>query len=153
VPAIEKECPECGKPLLVRQGKRGSFLGCSGYPKCRHTEPLPDDLAAAATAPAAGSDAPAGPVEPAIEKKCPNCGKTLVVKQSRRGPFLACPGYPDCKHAESLSGVPSQKSASKKVGRKCPDCGKELVLRSGRRGAFIGCSGYPKCRFTEDAGE
>jgi DNA topoisomerase-1 len=158
VPA--KNCPDCGKPLKVRTGKRGAFLGCSGYPKCRHTEPLPEDASAAPGEPgtgeppadrAAGSAAPR-PEQPAVEKKCPNCGKTLVVKQSRRGPFLACPGYPECKHAESLSGVPAgAKPRAEKTGRQCPECGKDLVVRTGKRGRFVGCSGYPKCRYTEDA--
>jgi len=153
----EKMCPECGKPLKVRSGKRGVFLGCSGYPTCKHTESL-----AGAGAAEAGSEgqteAKDGATKAsakaakavAVEKKCPNCGKTLVVKYSRRGPFLACPGYPECKHAEPISGVPAKKPALKKVGRQCPDCGKDLVLRSGRRGSFIGCAGYPNCRYTED---
>ena len=55
-----RDCPECGKPLLVRQGKRGPFVGCSGYPKCRHIES--GEQTAAADAAAANDDAAlAGP--------------------------------------------------------------------------------------------
>lgn len=151
----EKPCPDCGKPLKVRTGKRGPFLGCSGYPKCRHTEPIPgsDEAKADESKPAAAAESgEAGAAAEVPEKKCPNCGKTLVVKQSRRGPFLACPGYPECKHAESLpGGAAAKKAPSEKVGRQCPECGKELVRRSGKRGEFVGCSGYPRCRYTEDA--
>jgi DNA topoisomerase-1 len=41
----DQTCPDCSQPMLIRSGSRGRFLGCSGYPKCRHTENLPDDLA------------------------------------------------------------------------------------------------------------
>jgi len=151
--AAERACPKCGKPLVVRNGRRGEFLGCSGYPKCRHTEPLPGEgpPAPQAEKTAGAESAEKGAGIAALEKKCPKCGKTLVVKTSRRGPFLACPGYPECKHTEPISGVKERRTPPKKVGRECPECGKDLVLRSGRRGAFVGCSGYPKCRYTEDA--
>ncbi len=46
----DRTCPDCGKNLVIRSGRRGKFLGCSGYPKCRHTENLPDDLKATAEA-------------------------------------------------------------------------------------------------------
>jgi DNA topoisomerase-1 len=153
----EKPCPDCGKPLVARRGKRGVFLGCSGYPKCRHTESLPAEGEAgpAAEGGPSGDKKPSGESQgaaPQTDKKCPNCGKPLVIKQSRRGPFLACPGYPECKHAEPISGVKAKKEPPKTIGRQCPDCGKDLVLRAGRRGTFVGCSGYPKCKHTEDAG-
>jgi len=148
--APERICPDCGKPLVVRTGKRGQFWGCTGYPKCRHTEPLAESEEAKS---AAGTAEGGAQGEPQVEKKCPNCGKTLVVKTGRRGPFLACPGYPDCKHAESLSGAATaaapKRAPAEKVGRQCPDCGKDLVMRKSARGPFIGCSGYPKCRYTE----
>ncbi len=148
----EKMCPDCGKPLVVRNGRRGPFLGCSGYPKCRHTEPIPgsDEAKAKEGAPAEGGAEPAGET---IDRKCPNCGKTLVQKTGRRGPFLACPGYPECKHAEPLpkgAEVTAKRPPAEKVGRQCPDCGKDLVLRQGPRGSFVGCTGYPKCRYTEN---
>ncbi len=143
----EKTCPECGKPMVVRSGKRGDFWGCTGYPKCKHTESIE-----AESSPGESAE------EEIPERKCPNCGKTLVLKKGRRGPFLACPGYPDCKYTESLKGVgggkgsPGKRSAPEKVGRKCPECGKDLVWRKGPRGKFIGCSGFPKCRYTENPG-
>jgi ssDNA-binding Zn-finger/Zn-ribbon topoisomerase 1 len=43
--ATDRDCPDCGAKMLIRSGRRGPFLGCSGYPKCRHTENLPADLA------------------------------------------------------------------------------------------------------------
>ena len=139
-----KKCPNCDSLLVVKNGLRGKFLACPGYPKCKHAESISGD---------GGKDAGAsdGKDENSEGKKCPNCESLLVVKNGRRGKFLACPGYPKCKHAEPLSGdagAPA-KAAPEKLGRECPECGKELLLRKGPRGSFVGCSGYPKCKHTE----
>ncbi|MFC1510074.1 type I DNA topoisomerase [Candidatus Omnitrophota bacterium] len=74
-----------------------------------------------------------------IDKYCPECEKQMVVKWGRRGKFLSCSGFPDCKHAEPFT-----------LGIKCPepDCEGELVKRKSKRGSpFYGCSTYPKCTF------
>jgi DNA topoisomerase-1 len=70
---------------------------------------------------------------------CPKCGKTLLIKTGRFGKFIACSGYPQCKHTQSFQI---------KVGAKCPQCGKDLIQRlSKKRRTFYGCSGYPDCTF------
>ena len=73
------------------------------------------------------------------DKKCPRCGRPLVIKWSRKGKFLSCSGYPECKYAETIT-----------TGIKCPKCKKgELVQRRNKRGQiFYGCSRFPKCRYT-----
>jgi DNA topoisomerase-1 len=43
--ATDRDCPDCGAKLVIRTGRRGPFLGCSKYPKCKHTEDVPPDLA------------------------------------------------------------------------------------------------------------
>jgi len=70
---------------------------------------------------------------------CELCGKKMVIKWSRRGRFLSCSGYPECKFAKSMS-----------TGVKCPEpnCDGELVERRSKRGLFYGCTKYPKCRHT-----
>ena len=73
-----------------------------------------------------------------VDKYCPECGKQMVIKWGRRGKFLSCSGFPECKHAEAFTlGIP------------CPEegCDGELVQRRSRRGAFYGCSRYPKCTY------
>ena len=73
-----------------------------------------------------------------VDRHCPECGRQMVVKWGRRGKFLSCSGFPECKFAQPfLSGI------------KCPQegCGGELVKRQSRRGEFYGCSNYPKCTF------
>jgi DNA topoisomerase I len=72
-------------------------------------------------------------------EKCEQCGRPMVIKWGRKGKFLSCSGFPECKYAKSIT-----------TGVKCPqpDCGGELVQRRSARGFFYGCSHFPKCRFT-----
>ncbi|WP_297669597.1 type I DNA topoisomerase [uncultured Desulfovibrio sp.] len=126
-------CPDCGKPLLIKFGKAGPFLACSGYPECRFTSNFEraED----------GSVSLVAPQKPHYEKvgQCPQCGRDLVIKKSRTGSsFIACTGYPECRYAAPLStGVP------------CPRCGKgALVEKSTKRGKiFYSCDQYPQCDF------
>ena len=127
-------CPECGKPLAVKFGKTGQFLACTGYPACRYTSNYTRDEQ--------GQIHLQEKVKPEFEKvgTCPECGKDLVLKRSRTGSrFIACSGYPDCKHAEPYStGVP------------CPreGCNGVLVEKSSKRGKiFYSCSNYPQCDY------
>lgn len=126
-------CPECGKPLLIKFGKAGAFLACSGYPECRYTSNF--ERTEDGTVEAVAQE------KPQYEKvgDCPQCGKDLVIKKARTGSsFIACIGYPDCKYAAPLStGVP------------CPRCGKgSLVEKSTKRGKiFYSCDQYPQCDF------
>jgi DNA topoisomerase-1 len=113
-------CPKCSKPLVIRWGRNGRFMACSGYPECRHTKPL---------------DA-----EEKIEGEvCKNCGRDMVVKVGRFGRFLACSGYPDCKTSRPYP-----------IGVACPQagCNGKIIERRSKRGrTFYGCSNYPACNF------
>jgi DNA topoisomerase-1 len=116
-------CPECGKPLVEKEGRFGKFLGCSGYPECKYiSKPEP---------------------KMAEDAKCPVCSKPLVVKEGRYGKFIGCSGYPECKYIQS----DRKKAASKTLEEKCPECGRPLVEREGRYGKFVSCSGYPQCKY------
>ena len=79
-----KACPQCGKPMQRRQGKYGAFLGCTGYPACRHVE-KPGK-------PGQGAQ----PVR--TDKACPECGKPLLKRKGKKGFFLGCSGFPECRH-------------------------------------------------------
>lgn len=120
---IDRKCPTCGEPLVIRSGRFGDFIACSTYPKCKFTENLNKEE------------------EKKYEgEQCPKCGKPMVLKHSRFGSFLACSGYPDCKFTKSIL---------KKTGVKCPQCGGDLVERRTRkRRIFYSCSNYPKCKFS-----
>jgi len=133
-------CPLCKKnPLRIKMGKNGHFLACSGYPECTYSSDYERDEK--------GVIAPVAPVqsEP-TDKVCDKCGKPMVVKRGRYGDFLACSGYPECKHTQSLNGGPN----AKPIGVKCPvkGCDGEIVEKSSKRGKiFYGCNRYPKCDF------
>jgi DNA topoisomerase-1 len=133
-------CPLCKKnPLRIKMGKNGHFLACSGYPECTYSSDYERDEK--------GVIAPVAPVQSeATDKVCDRCGKPMVVKRGRYGDFLACTGYPECKHTQSLNGGPN----AKPTGVACPEkgCDGEVVEKSSKRGKiFFGCNRYPKCSF------
>lgn len=70
-----KDCPECGKPLLVRHGRFGRFIACSGFPQCRYTESINEEVGV----------------------NCPLCGKSILALKSKKGRrYYGCSGYPEC---------------------------------------------------------
>ncbi len=125
----DKKCPECSKPLVIKLGRFGKFYACSGYPDCKYTAPITENMDAESQE----------AVKEQSGEKCPECKDgDLVLKQGRFGTFFGCSNYPKCKHTKAIvvsSDVP------------CPNCGKDLVRKMTRRGKpFWGCSGYPKCK-------
>lgn len=86
-------CEKCGSPMVARRGRYGSFLGCSGYPKCKNIQRPAKGEGAPAGAPVMEDAVPEGP-----QQMCEKCGKPMVMKKGRYGPFLACSGYPKCKN-------------------------------------------------------
>ena len=125
VEATDVKCPECGKPMVIRWGRRGRFLACSGFPECKGTLPLEGEEREA-------------PQE--TDEKCPECDSPMVIKSGRFGRFLACSRYPECKGRKPLAVT---------TGVQCPKDGGELLERRSRRGrTFYGCANYPKCDFT-----
>ena len=83
--------------------------------------------------------------ESGTEVVCEKCGRTMARKWGRNGPFLACPGYPECRNTKNVDG----ESAVVKLGKLCPTDGGELLKKRGRYGEFAACSNYPECRYTE----
>ena len=125
---IEEECPKCGQQLSIRLGRRGRFVGCTGYPECDYTRNLDGD----------------GPeeVETVEGRSCPKCGGDLVMRQGKYGKFIGCSQYPECRYIEPIE-KPSD------TGVTCPKCGKGTILqRRSRRGkVFYSCGDYPKCDY------
>ena len=87
----DQVCEKCGKPMVIRVGRNGKFLACSGYPKCKNAKPLEGEKKPAKT--------------PAIvtSRVCEKCGKPMVLRTSARGEFLGCSGYPKCRNAVKVT--------------------------------------------------
>ncbi|MBA3943436.1 MAG: type I DNA topoisomerase [Herpetosiphonaceae bacterium] len=134
-------CPTCGAPLAIKWGKRGEFLACSRHPDCSFTGDLArDDEGTIRLV--------AQPQLAEVEQICEKCGRPMALKKSRFGMFLACTGYPECKHTVNLQKASdgSLVSATPTVtDHACDKCGKPMVQKKGRYGMFLGCSGYPEC--------
>ena len=159
-------CPQCGKPLVQRQGPRGAFWGCSGFPQCRFAtsdnsgEPVLGGASSSATQQEGTVSENAVHNEQGAEEVCPRCGKPLVLRQSSRGAFYGCSAFPQCRYtrdagqpAQSRGAAPEGADGVEGAEEVCPRCGKPLVLRQSSRGAFYGCSAFPQCRYTRDAGQ
>jgi DNA topoisomerase-1 len=131
-------CEKCGKPLVIKWGKHGRFIACTGYPECTNTREVPAD-------PSEGDGADL--TEQGDEEYCQNCGRTMVLKKGRFGQFYACTGYPDCKTTRPIGGT--QKKADVPLDEKCPQCGNSLVMKYGRYGEFTACSNYPTCKYVK----
>ncbi|HMM44956.1 MAG TPA: type I DNA topoisomerase [Candidatus Macondimonas sp.] len=127
--ALDEACPKCGKPLAIRLGRRGRFVGCSGYPECDYTRNLEDK----------GEEAPPERVEGRV---CPECSSPLEIKHGRYGKFIGCSSYPKCKHIEPLV-------KPLETGVTCPECREgELLQRKSRYGKlFYSCNRYPGCKY------
>jgi DNA topoisomerase-1 len=132
------KCEKCGKPLVIKWGKHGSFIACTGYPECTYTRELTVDLPDVDTSDLA---------EQGDEEYCENCGRSMVLKKGRFGAFYACTGYPDCKTTKPVGG--QQRKPDQKLEEKCPQCGSNLALKTGRFGEFTACGNYPACKYVK----
>ena len=125
----EEVCEKCGKPMVIKWGRNGYFLACSGYPECRNTKEYtrnPDGTLTVL------------PTTRPSDQICPTCGSPMVVRRGRFGEFIACSRYPECKTTSPVSlGVDCPK----------PGCGGYLTEKRSRRGkVFYGCSNYAKSK-------
>lgn len=128
---LDETCPQCGKALVVKLGRYGKFVSCSGFPGCKYARPFVD----------LNKDGAADSVDQSqLAGGCPKCHGELVLKDGRFGSFVACSNYPKCKFT---------KPYLKKIGFSCPECHEgEVIIKQARRGrTFFGCSRYPKCRW------
>jgi DNA topoisomerase I len=120
----EEYCENCGRPMVLKRGRFGQFMACTGYPDCKTTRRLDQ-----------GKKIPDIP----LDEKCPQCGRNLLLRHGRYGEFISCSGYPECRWVKQNY-----------IGVKCPECKTgDLAEKKARRGnLFYGCSNYPKCKFT-----
>ena len=107
---LDEKCPKCGKPLAIKHGRNGKFIGCTGFPDCDFTKSIIKTTGV----------------------KCPECGRgELIEKVSKRGKrFYGCSNYPKCDFA----------LWDKPTGEKCPECGSLLIHKKNRKTDVIKCS-------------
>lgn len=106
--STDEKCEKCGSPMVIKNGRYGRFMACSAYPKCENTKAI------------------------SLGVNCPQCGKPIAEKKSRRGkPFYGCTGYPNCQFA----------SWDKPVAKSCPQCSSPYLLSkiTKARGAQLKC--------------
>ena len=120
----EEYCENCGRVMVLKRGRFGQFMACTGYPDCKTTRRLDQ-----------GKKVPDIP----LDELCPKCGRNMMIRHGRFGEFTACSGYPECKYVKQNY-----------IGVKCPECKDgDLVEKRARKGnTFYGCGNYPKCKFT-----
>ena len=135
----EEICDRCGKGMVIKVGKFGPFVACSGYPECTNTRELE-------------KSEPGADTDETQDETCENCGKPMVVKRGRFGQFLACTGYPECKTTRKIISSGGSMKAAKPdqiLDEKCPKCGSNLVIKQGRFGEFTACTNYPNCKYVK----
>lgn len=133
----KEKCPDCGKPIVIKLGRFGKFMACSGYPECKYSKPLETKEDKKTDVVVQDGEAQNVAKE---EIKCEKCGGNMITKEGRFGKFLACENYPKCKNTLSISTS---------TGMKCPDCKEgDVIERRTKKGRqFWGCSAYPKCEY------
>lgn len=131
------KCNKCGKNMVVKEGRFGQFLACSGYPDCKNTMNAAKNDKGEIVA----------DETPATDEVCELCGKPMAVKRGRYGQFLGCTGYPDCRNIKKIGkdgkAIKQEVVLSDEV---CELCQKPMAVKRGRYGQFLGCTGYPKCK-------
>ncbi|MFC1611398.1 topoisomerase DNA-binding C4 zinc finger domain-containing protein [Myxococcota bacterium] len=120
-----KTCPKCGSDMILRNGKRGPFYGCTGFPQCRFAAD------AGVSEEAKNDDA---------EMSCPVCQAPMESRSGFRGDFWRCT---ECKKTLDAQALFDAR------GVMCSECSAPMVVRNGKRGKFLGCSRFPGCRHTE----
>jgi DNA topoisomerase I len=141
--ATSISCPECDRPMAIKSGKNGLFLGCTGYPECRHTANFTRDEK--------GNILVEKPSQvQAGDEICEICGRPMVIKRGKFGEFLACSGYPDCKNTRNIGEKSRSGSLEESSGKKCSVCGADMLVKRNKFGQrFLACERYPECTHTE----
>ena len=127
----DKVCPKCAKPVVIRLGKKGRFIACTGYPECDYTANVD------------GEEQEVFVPEEVPDRDCPKCSSKLFIRVGKYGKFIGCSNYPKCKFIESLEKVED-------TGIQCPQCLQaNLTQKKSRRYGkiFYGCTRYPECNY------
>ncbi len=129
VEETDEVCEKCDQPMIIKWGRFGKFMACTGYPECKNTKDL-----------GGKGDSEDGAASDEVEGNCDKCESPLIMKRGRFGKFIACSNYPECKFTKAIG-----------LGISCPEeaCEGEIAARRSKKGrTFYGCTKYPDCKFT-----
>ena len=129
VEETDEVCEKCDQPMIIKWGRFGKFMACTGYPECKNTKDL-----------GGKGDSEDGAKDDEVEGNCDKCESPLIIKRGRFGKFIACSNYPECKFTKAIG-----------LGISCPEeaCEGEIAARRSKKGrTFYGCTKYPDCKFT-----
>ena len=129
VEETDEVCEKCDQPMIIKWGRFGKFMACTGYPECKNTKDL-----------GGKGDSEDGAKDDEVEGNCDKCESPLIMKRGRFGKFIACSNYPECKFTKAIG-----------LGISCPEeaCEGEIAARRSKKGrTFYGCTKYPDCKFT-----
>ena len=127
------KCPVCGAPLVIKEGKNGTFIGCSNFPTCKYVQKEEKENNATP-----------------IGEKCPECGGDILLREKNGSSFLTCSNFPKCRYTRKmLTTNTSPIVEDSKPVKECPDCEGYLVKKKGKYGYFLGCINYPSCTHME----
>ncbi|MBF0529611.1 MAG: type I DNA topoisomerase, partial [Deltaproteobacteria bacterium] len=136
------KCDRCEAEMVMKFGRNGPFLSCSRYPECQNAIDFARNEQ--------GEIIPVRMEVPETGEICEKCGRPLVLKKGKYGPFLACSGYPECKNTRAVDGNGSPENLPPfpdGVDPKCDRCGAEMTVKRSRQGSlFLACTKYPKCK-------
>ena len=128
-----EKCPVCGAPLVLKEGKNGTFVGCSNFPTCKYVQK--EEKVSNAKE---------------LGEKCPECGGELLIREKNGSTFVTCSNFPKCRYTRKM--LTTNESATiedAKPVKDCPDCDGYLIKKKGKYGYFLGCINYPKCSHME----
>ena len=128
-----EKCPVCGAPLVLKEGKNGTFVGCSNFPTCKYVQKEEK-------------------VNNAKElgEKCPECGGELLIREKNGSTFVTCSNFPKCHYTRKMQATNTSATIEDaKPVKDCPDCDGYLIKKKGKYGYFLGCINYPKCSHME----
>ena len=121
-------CPECGHPLVYKEGTNGRFVACSNYPACKYVQKTLREVVYTG-------------------ELCPECGLPLVEREDKKGrKFVACSGFPTCHYVQQKE---PETPKEVKIVKPCPKCDGGLIKKRGKFGYFLGCTNYPTCNYME----
>ncbi|SPD71776.1 DNA topoisomerase 1 [uncultured Desulfobacterium sp.] len=136
-------CPKCNRPMVIKSGKNGVFLACTGYPECKSTSNFQRDEHGKIIV----------EFTPEVEndnEPCEKCGMPMVLRSGKFGPFFACSGYPECKNTRPVRPRDETDQPVETSGIRCKICGARMIVKKSRGGQrFLACEQYPKCTHTE----